>query len=108
MFDRNPAFGSWLGHSGAHQRRQQSAASWRGRVPVAPINNVQDIFNDPHVKARQMLSTVEHPGTSTPVTIVSSPIKLLGSPRLPPRRAPRLDEHKTEILAQFGIQRRSR
>ena len=83
--------------------KHQIVTELGGRVPVAPINNVQDIFDDPHVKARQMLSAVEHPGTSTPVTIVSSPIKLLGSPWLPPRRAPLLGEHKAEILAQFDI-----
>jgi crotonobetainyl-CoA:carnitine CoA-transferase CaiB-like acyl-CoA transferase len=35
--------------------------------------------------------------------IVSSPITILASPKMPARRAPRLGEHNDEILAQLGF-----
>src|SRR5205823_1540757 len=35
-----------------------------GKVPFSPIYNAQEIFEDPHFAARQMLPTVEQPGSA--------------------------------------------
>jgi crotonobetainyl-CoA:carnitine CoA-transferase CaiB-like acyl-CoA transferase len=69
-----------------------------GRVPVGPVNTVEDIFEDPHVQARSMLVDVEEPGLDEPVTIVGTPIKLSRTPGGVHRRAPLLDEHATELF----------
>lgn len=73
-----------------------------GRVPVAPVNNIEDIFQDPHVRARNMLVEVNHPGSLHPVTIANSPIRFAGQPGTAPRRAPMLGEHTDEVLAEFA------
>ncbi|MGP3533158.1 CaiB/BaiF CoA transferase family protein [Microbacterium sp. RD1] len=76
-----------------------------GRVPVAPVNTVADVYSDPHVIARGMLAEVEHPGSARPVTIVNSPLRFLSTPRQPLRRAPLLGEHTTSVLRQLGRER---
>ncbi|MGW4334101.1 CaiB/BaiF CoA transferase family protein [Rhodococcus koreensis] len=74
-----------------------------GKVPVAPVNTVEDIFADPHVHGRDMLVDVDHPGVSHPLTIANTPIKFADSPPTHIRRAPLLGEHTDEVLAQFDI-----
>ncbi|MFC4551423.1 MULTISPECIES: succinyl-CoA:mesaconate CoA-transferase [Halorussus] len=69
-----------------------------GSVPCAPVQDVEDIFADPHVHARNMLVDVEQPGADQEVTIAGSPIKLSETPTKPGERAPLLDEHREELL----------
>ncbi|MCP5028927.1 MAG: CoA transferase [Actinomycetia bacterium] len=72
-----------------------------GHVPVGPVNDVYDVFHDPHVAARQMLVSVEHPGSDRPVVYPNSPIKYTATPAGVHRRAPKLAEHQAEILAEL-------
>lgn len=73
-----------------------------GFVPAGPINTAEDIFNDPHVAARNMLVQLEHPGSSQMGTFAGTPVKLLGTPTTPPRRAPRVGEHTAAVLQSYG------
>ena len=86
-----------------HRTRAEIVAELGGRVPVAPVNSIADIYADPHTKARDMLATVEQPGSPRPVTIAGSPIKLTETPSGVRRRAPLLGEHTNEVLKEFGI-----
>ncbi|MEO6399091.1 MAG: CoA transferase [Tepidiformaceae bacterium] len=72
-----------------------------GLVPVGPVNDAADLFADPHVRARQMLVAVEHPGSARPVVLPNSPIKLTATPSGIYRRPPKLGEHNAEIIAQL-------
>jgi succinyl-CoA:mesaconate CoA transferase len=69
-----------------------------GAVPAGPVQDTSDIFEDPHVHAREMLATVDQPGADESVTIAGSPIKLSETPTGVERRAPLLDEHHDELL----------
>src|SRR6478672_11877259 len=72
-------------------------------VPAGPINNLDQVFDDPHVKHRGMkldlpsafakLGTI--PGVRTPIVVD-------GRPMASERPAPRLGEHTTEILKEIG------
>jgi crotonobetainyl-CoA:carnitine CoA-transferase CaiB-like acyl-CoA transferase len=73
-----------------------------GFVPAGPINTAEDIFNDPHVKARGMFVSLEHPGSRQQGTFAAPPVKLKGTPTTPPRRAPLLGEHTATVLRSFG------
>jgi crotonobetainyl-CoA:carnitine CoA-transferase CaiB-like acyl-CoA transferase len=79
-----------------------------GQVPFGPVYNVQDIFADPHFRARDMLVSLEHPGRSQPVEVAGVPVKLTDTPGGVYRRAPLLGEHTSEVLAGLGLEHPSR
>ena len=72
-----------------------------GKVPVGPVNSVEDIVADPHTTARAMLAEVEQPGMDRPVLVPNSPIKLTRTPAGVRRRAPLLGEHTDEVLQEW-------
>jgi succinyl-CoA:mesaconate CoA transferase len=73
-----------------------------GRVPVAPVQSTDEVFEDPHVRDREMLVPVEQPGSGETVEIAGSPIKMSETPPEPGGRAPLLDEHREELLGADG------
>ncbi len=67
-------------------------------VPCGAVNSIRQVFDDPHVKHRQMKTTLKHPLSET-VSVASNPIKLSKTPvtyRLAP---PLLGQHTQEVLA---------
>jgi crotonobetainyl-CoA:carnitine CoA-transferase CaiB-like acyl-CoA transferase len=64
-------------------------------VPAGPINNLADVFADPHVQARQMVSTV-HSRDGEAVPAVRLPLRIGGASLHPDRAAPRLGQHDGE------------
>jgi crotonobetainyl-CoA:carnitine CoA-transferase CaiB-like acyl-CoA transferase len=74
-----------------------------GRVPVGPVNTAADIFADPHVTARNMLTEIQLPGTGGTVQLPSPPLHFTTTPAKIYRRPPLLDEHREEILREAGI-----
>ena len=73
------------------------------RVPFGPVNTAAEIYADPHVKLRDMLVEVEHPGSARPVTIASTPIRMTATPGGVTRRAPLTGEHSDEVLNSIGM-----
>lgn len=66
-------------------------------VPCGPINDLAQVFADPHVRARGAEIRMAHP-VAGDIPLVASPIRLSASPveyRLPP---PRLGEHTRDVL----------
>lgn len=87
--------------------RTRTRADWlaaleAARVPCGPINDLGDVFADPQVRSRAMTTTVEHP-LAGPLELVSSPIKLSGTPVAVRRPPPLLGEHTEEVLAEIGL-----
>jgi crotonobetainyl-CoA:carnitine CoA-transferase CaiB-like acyl-CoA transferase len=71
-------------------------------VAAGPVNTMADIFDDPHVVAREMLPEVEQVG-GRPVKLAGQPIKLTRTAARTFERAPILGEHNEEILAEIGM-----
>lgn len=66
-------------------------------VPVSPIYTIEDIFNDPHYKARENIVEVEHPRLGK-IKIPGVVPKFSRTPGAIRHRAPDLGEHNEEIL----------
>jgi len=74
-----------------------------GKVPFGPVNDVRDIFADPHVAARRMLVELQQPGLSEPVVIANTPIRMSQTPGGVRHAAPLLGEHTQEVLGDAGF-----
>ncbi len=72
-------------------------------VPCGPVNDVSDIFADPHFAAREMLPSVDHADTGETVQVAGTPIKHGETPGGVRHRAPLLGEHTHEILVEAGF-----
>jgi crotonobetainyl-CoA:carnitine CoA-transferase CaiB-like acyl-CoA transferase len=72
-------------------------------VPAGPINDLDQVFEDPQVKHRGMQI---HPKTDAAkaghVPGVRTPIMLDGAPMAAEHPAPRLGQHTAEILREIG------
>lgn len=77
-------------------------ALFGGKVPFSPIYTGAEIFADEHFAARNMLPTVEHPGTVEPTAVPGVPVKMSLTPGNVRTRAPLLGEHTREILNELG------
>ena len=73
----------------------------RARVPCGPINDFQQVYSDPQVRAREMLVELEDPELGT-LKNIGIPVKLSLTPGSIRRRAPDLGEHSREVLLQAG------
>jgi crotonobetainyl-CoA:carnitine CoA-transferase CaiB-like acyl-CoA transferase len=70
------------------------------KVPSGPINNLAEVFADPHVQSRQMVDHWEH-ALGVPLDLVASPMKLSLTPvrrDLPP---PMLGQHTEAVLQEW-------
>ena len=72
------------------------------RVPAGRVYDVEDIFNDPHYKAREMLIQGELED-GTEVTLPGVLPKLRKTPGSVERRAPTLGQDTEEVLGEIGI-----
>jgi crotonobetainyl-CoA:carnitine CoA-transferase CaiB-like acyl-CoA transferase len=70
-------------------------------VPAGPILTYDQVFADPHVKARQMVVEVEHPRAGR-TRVLGVPYKLSDTPASIRRPAPVLGQHTDEILRELG------
>ena len=71
-------------------------------MPVGPVNNAPALFASEHVRDRQMLVAVEHPGSDRPVVVPNTPIRFTETPSGVYRRPPILDEHGDAIREELG------
>ena len=82
--------------------KSRNKASWlaaleAAKVPCGAINNLAEVFADPQVEARKMVTRWQHP-VQGDLPLVSSPLKLSATPvrtDLPP---PMLGQHTDEVL----------
>ena len=84
--------------------KTRSKADWlsaleAAKVPCGAINSLAEVFADPHVREREMVTHWPHPARED-VQLVSSPIKMSATPvraELPP---PLLGQHTDEVLSE--------
>lgn len=66
-------------------------------VPCAPVRDVQQMLQDPHVAARRTVEVMDHPTLGEHV-VPGVPVKLSATPGGLRRRAAQVGEHNAEIL----------
>jgi crotonobetainyl-CoA:carnitine CoA-transferase CaiB-like acyl-CoA transferase len=91
----------------ADRLRTQPRQHWIDRlnaagVPCGSVRNLQELFADPQIQARQMVAEIEH-ATIGALRVLGVPVKLSDTPgavRTPP---PGLGEHTDAVLHDFGF-----
>ncbi len=86
----------------------QNTRNWleslqKAGVPCGPINDVKEVLEDAHVRARNMIVSTTDPSGAI-LEMAGNPIKLDGHPdpeTRPP--APELDADRAAILREFGL-----
>ena len=87
--------------------RSKPSAWWlaeleKANIGCGPINDLAQVFDDPQIKAREMVIEMDHPATgAAPAKLIASPIKMSGTPvtyRLPP---PMLGQHTDQVLGEM-------
>jgi crotonobetainyl-CoA:carnitine CoA-transferase CaiB-like acyl-CoA transferase len=69
-------------------------------VPAGPVNDVAEILNDPHVRARRLVGSFDYPGVGE-FKALALPYKFLGWDNPEIGRPPTLGEHTDRILAEL-------
>jgi crotonobetainyl-CoA:carnitine CoA-transferase CaiB-like acyl-CoA transferase len=72
-----------------------------GKVPIAPVYDVQQALENPFVADQQLLLNFEHPEHGK-IRGVASPVRLAGGEPPPTRAAPRLGEDTDALLGELG------
>lgn len=83
----------------------KTTAEWvdffnRHEIPCSRVNNMQQICEDPHIKARNMLVEIDQPCMGR-MKIAGSPFHLSETPGGVYRPAPLLGEHTEEVLVSL-------
>jgi len=89
----------------AAKLQRRTSADWlaaldKSAIPCAPINALDEVFADPHVRQREMELTLPHPITGE-VHLPASPMKLSRTPPRYERAPPALGQHTEEVLREL-------
>jgi crotonobetainyl-CoA:carnitine CoA-transferase CaiB-like acyl-CoA transferase len=93
------AMNAWL----ATRTTEQAIAELeKARVPAGAVLDLQQVLDDPQVKARELLRYMEHPGAAKPVPLADTAVRLSATPGGIRTRAAALGEHTDEVLREIG------
>ena len=115
MFESDPRFSSQEARSRnigevyafvAESMVTRTSSEWlrllkEADIPVAPLNSVDDVIDDPHLGESGFFVMTEHP-TEGRLRMMATPGAWSRTPPGALRPAPRLGEHSVEILREAG------
>ncbi|MDE1153119.1 MAG: CaiB/BaiF CoA-transferase family protein [Micavibrio sp.] len=84
---------------------QQPRAYWMSNlekrgVPCGPVNRLDEVFADPQVKARGMVTEMQHAEAANPVQLIASPLRFSESPVSYRHAPPVLGADTDSVLTQ--------
>jgi len=94
------AMNSWASERTTEEAMRQLEEA---RVPCGKVYDLDEVFDDPQVKARELIKFVEYPGSPQPVPVPNTPVRLSETSGEVRRRAPMLGEHTDEVLRELGF-----
>jgi formyl-CoA transferase len=85
---------------------ERTTEEWMDRltaegVPSTPLNTVEDIVDDPHIEAADMITEMEHPDLGT-FRAPGNPVNFGSLETDTSQAPPKLGEHTDEVLAGLG------
>ena len=72
------------------------------KIGCGPINTLHDVFEDPHVQAREVIVEMDH-ASGERVQVIANPVRLSATPPSYRSAAPVLGQHTEEVLAGLGL-----
>ena len=84
-----------------HTREHWIARLEEAGIPCGPINNYEEVYADPQVRARGMVVELDHPSLGR-VRMPGPPVKMSETPPVAARPAPLLGQHTREVLREAG------
>lgn len=89
--------------TGARETTAVVSALEKARVPCGPVNSIPDLYEDPQIKAREMLVAVDYPGLPG-LTVANLPIKFSRTRSGTKGPAPLIGQHNDGIYSGlFGL-----
>jgi crotonobetainyl-CoA:carnitine CoA-transferase CaiB-like acyl-CoA transferase len=67
-------------------------------IPASRVNAINDLFSDPHLKAVELFSDMEHP-TEKMLKVARFPVEFSKTPASVRRLAPNLGQHTDEVMS---------
>ena len=115
MFDSDPRFSTQEARSRnisavyayvAQRMAERTSAEWlrllkEADIPVAPLNSLDDVIDDPHLADTGFFVMSDHP-TEGRLRLMATPSSWSETPPVALRPAPRLGEHSAEVLREAG------
>jgi CoA:oxalate CoA-transferase len=87
----------------AHTRAEIFAATSKFKVPCAPVRDIEEVMNDPHMHERGMLEVVDHYDYG-PVVLPNSPLRFHGTEKVPTAVSPRPGQDNGDVYqALLGL-----
>lgn len=114
--DNLQRFGTAAARAANEDAMDQAAADWVGaqdrsrviellaaaRIPVSPVNDMADVFADPHIRARGNLTEVIDPDLGAVRMLAPSP-RLSATPSRVRSTGPALGQHNAEVYGALGF-----
>lgn len=72
----------------------------RHKVPSAPVRDLIDVMNDPHMHGRGMLERIDHPDLG-PIVVPTSPLRIHGADPVATTPSPRVGEHNRAVYGSW-------
>ena len=101
-----------MGHYLQQRMPQKTTAEWiaalrAADIPAHAVNRLEDLFEDPHLKAVKLFEEREHP-TEGRLKTARFPVKFSKTPASIRRLAPNLGEHTDEVFPERAKRKRGR
>jgi len=81
-------------------RDQIMAFATQHRLPVAPVRDLVEVSNDPHMHERGMLERIDHPDYGD-IVVPTTPLRMHGADKVETVPSPAIGQHNEEIYGDW-------